>query len=269
MDRETFNEIRDFVYARSGIHLAEHKESMVGARVGKRMRALGFDNPRAYMNYVLEDRGGEEAVRLLDAISTNVTSFLREPRAFEFLRSRIEEWWREGRRKFRFWSAACSTGEEPYSIALTALESSAGNGADLRILATDISTQVLQTAARGIYSEEQVAPLAGDLLIRHFARTLGEGGRPEYQVRAALRDRISFCRLNLSDPPFPMSGPFDVVFCRNVMIYFDLAVRNRLLAETHRLLRPGGFLILGQSEGLAGVTTQLKTVAPSVYRKEE
>jgi chemotaxis protein methyltransferase CheR len=269
MDRKTFDQIREFVYDRSGIHLSEQKESLVSARVGKRMRALGLDDYRTYMNYVLEEEEGREAVHLLDAISTNVTSFFRENKAFNFLKDAIGQWWDDGQRRFRFWSAACSTGEEPYTMAMTALESAAGNGADIRILATDISTQVLQTAMEGVYTQEKVGPISPDLLLKYFDQHACNGEGPAFRAAPALRDRISFCRLNISDPPFPMRGPFDVVFCRNVMIYFDLPVRRRLLGEIHRLLRPGGYLILGQSEGLAGVATKLKTVGPSIYRREE
>ncbi len=266
MDHSTFRKFRDLVYEKSGIHLTEQKEALLCSRVGKRMRALGIENYRDYLHKIVEDDDGEECVQLLDAVSTNVTSFFREPVAFSFLTQEIDRWYEMGQRSFRFWSAACSTGEEPYTIMMTYFASKASNVTDVRVLATDISTRALVAGRTGSYIEEKLNTVPADHKRRWFHREMDDG-ESIYVVSTELRDKVSFNRLNLSDPPFPMKGPFDVVFCRNVMIYFDMRVRENLVMEIHRLLRKDGFLILGQSEGLTGLTVPFKTVRPSIYQK--
>lgn len=267
LDRKTFERFREVVYARSGINLRDGKESLVAARVGKRMRSLGLNCYREYLNAVMEDESGDEVVQLLDAISTNVTSFFREPGHFDFLRERLTEWADAGQRRFRLWSAACSSGEEPYSIAMTMLEALAGyGGIDAKILATDISTKVLARCSAGEYHEDKVKGVPPPQLGRYFDRRR-ESGENVYVVRQELKRPIVFKRLNLSAPPFPMQGPMDVIFCRNVMIYFDNGVRRKLLAEHFRLLKPGGFLMVGHAESLTGMVSEFKTVRPSIYVK--
>lgn len=266
MDPKVFQRFKTLIYERSGISLGDGKETLVSARIGKRMRTLGIDEPREYLQYTLEHEGDGEVIRLLDAISTNFTNFYREPVHFEKLREVAGAWASGGQRKFRVWCAASSTGEEPYTLAITLLETLEGTDSDIRILATDISTRVLEKARNGVYSAEQVKPVPAKEREKHF-----EKRRTEEGVRFHVRDRakgiLSFHRLNLATPPFPMQGPFDVVFCRNVMIYFDNDVRSRLLNEICRLLRPGGYLMVGHAESLAGLVGQLKMVRPSVYFK--
>ncbi len=267
MDRSTFNQFRKIVYEKSGIQLRDGKESLVCARVGKRMRALGMDDYRAYLRHVIKDQSGEEVVLLLDAISTNVTSFFREPEHFDILAEKLEEWLEAGQRRFRLWSAACSSGEEPYSMAMKLQEAIAGyENVNARILATDISTKVLEKCAAGMYRDDKVEPVPRTLRLKYFDHERnGEGS--VYKAREALRRPILFKRLNLSSPPFPMRGPMDVIFCRNVMIYFDNDVRRRLLAEAYRLLRPGGYLMVGHAESLTGMMSPFKSVRPSIYVK--
>lgn len=266
MDRRTFNEFRRIVYERSGINLGERKEALVCSRVGKRMRELGITNHRAYLKYVKEDATGEEMLRFLDAISTNVTSFFRENDHFAFLEDVVSEWVRGGQRRLRIWSAACSSGEEPYSIAITLREAVAQAPVDARILATDISTQVLERAREGVYDEGRVEPVSPQLLARYFER-MNRDGDVYYRVKPSLARMMLFRRVNLSTPPFPMRGPLDVIFCRNVMIYFDQVVRRGLLEEAHRLLRTGGYFLVGHAESLTGVTNAFRNVRPSIYVK--
>lgn len=238
----------------------------MSARMGKRMRVLNLPSHKDYLEYVLADNSGEELVLMLDAISTNVTSFYREPRHFEFLARVVQKWHRAGQRRFRIWCAAASTGEEPYTIAITMLDALGTADVDVRILATDISTRVLQHCVDGIYEEERVEPVPKALRSKYFDKVHRDGG-VMYAARPEVKRLLAFHRLNLSQPPFPMRGPLDVVFCRNVMIYFDNKVRMALLNEVSRLLRPSGHLMVGHAESLTGMMGSLRTVQPSVYVK--
>ncbi|MCP4644245.1 MAG: protein-glutamate O-methyltransferase CheR [bacterium] len=267
VDAKTFEGFRELVYRRSGIALGDQKQALVTARVGKRMKALGIANHRAYLDYVESDSSEQELVHLIDAISTNVTSFFREPDHFDFLREAVQEWASDGQSRFRFWSAASSTGEEPYSIAMTLSDSIDTHRLDVRLLATDISTRVLERCVVGVYDRDRVDTVPTRLRDRFFTK-LRDGGRTtQYAVADGLKEMVRFRRLNLSTMPFPMKGPLDMVFCRNVMIYFDNDLRARLMDEIHRLLKPGGYLLVGHAESLTGILTPFKTVRPSVYVK--
>ena len=266
IDRRTFNKFRRIIYERSGIKLGERKEALVVARVGKRMRALGITDHREYLKYVIEDATEGELVRLLDAVSTNVTSFFREAEHFAFLQDTVSGWVRNGMRRLRIWSAACSSGEEPYSIAIALREAVGQAPMNMRILATDISTEVLEQARSRVYVEERIKPVSAQLRARYFDRV----DRPEgvcYRVKPQLAEMVVLKRLNLSITPFPMRGPLDVVFCRNVMIYFDRLLRQRLLEEIYRLLRTDGYLLVGHAESLTGVSNAFRAVRPSIYLK--
>ncbi len=265
MTDETFRGFRELIYARSGITLGDHKKALVSARVGKRLRALGLSDPAQYLECVRHDDSGQELIQLIDHISTNVTSFYREPVHFEVLSQHLSALREKGQRRFRIWCAAASTGEEPYTIAITAREA-LGKDCDLRILATDISTRVLRTCVEGVYGEQKVATVPGALLHRYFERAR-ENGAVNWRVCEELRALIAFRRLNLAEPPFPMRGPFDAVLCRNVMIYFDDRVRRGLLGEVHRVLAPGGFLMIGHAETLTGLNLPFKPVQPAVYMR--
>jgi chemotaxis protein methyltransferase CheR len=266
MDPSTFNQFRQIICDKSGISLSPGKEALLAARVGKRMRALNIPNYNTYLRFVLNDHSGEELVHLIDVISTNVTGFFREPTHFSFVGRLAAQWLARGRRRFRFWSAASSTGEEPYSLAMTLLETIGQQDVDLRILATDISTRVLQTCEAGLYSQEKIQSVPLPLRDRYFERER-QDRETGYRAKPGLKQVITFRRLNLSVTPFPMQGPFDAIFCRNVMIYFDNRIRATLLDEIHRLLNPGGYLFVGHAESLTGLTSALKTVRPSIYVK--
>jgi chemotaxis protein methyltransferase CheR len=263
MRKREFDALRELIYAQSGITLGEHKQALVVARVGKRMRELRLETHAEYVDHV-QRRGQDEVVHLLDAISTNVTSFLREPIHFELLAQVFARWLAGGQRRFRLWSAACSSGEEPYSMAMTLVEAAGDAAVDLRILATDISTLVLEQAVAGVYRKERVGPIPAQLRQRYFEPARADGS--ELAVTAALRRLVVFRRLNLSQP-LPMHGPLDVIFLRNAMIYFDHAVRQRLVSECHRLLRPEGYLVVGHAENLTGLASGFRAERPSVYVK--
>ncbi len=265
LDDKTFQQFVELIYEKAGIHMGPHKRALVTSRLAKRMRQLGIEDFRTYYERIRQDTTHTELVNLLDAISTNVTEFYRESRHFDLLQELLTKWEAQGQKRFRLWSAACSSGEEPYTIAITA-KRSLNNTSDTRILATDISTQVLEKAQQGEYEEKRLEGVPGQALQRYFSKCRnGAGSR--YKVSEDIRNMITFARLNLSTPPFPMQGPFDVIFCRNVMIYFDNDVRRRLLDEMHRLLKPNGFLMVGHSESLSGILSEFKIVEPAVYRK--
>ena len=266
MDKHTFDQFRKVVYEKSGITLHDGKEALVIARVGKRMRALGMDNFKQYLEMVLNDHTGSEIVQLLDVISTNVTFFFREPPHFDFLAQQIKTMVQAGQSKIRIWCAASSSGEEPYSIAMTFLENSSNFRGDIRILATDISTRVLKLAMEGVYTKEKLEKVPPLLRDRYFEHLKGDTGN-RFGVKGNAKQLIKFARLNLAQTPFPMHGPFDIVFCRNVMIYFDNDIRKKLLDEVYRLLKPGGFLIVGHAESLTGMLCNLKSIKPSIYMK--
>jgi chemotaxis protein methyltransferase CheR len=266
MDQTTFEQFCRIVYEKSGIAINANKIALVTARVGKRMRELGLADDRDYLKLVLDDPDGEEIVHLLDVISTNVTSFFRENAHFDFFADAVCQWYGQGQRRFRFWSAAASTGEEPYSLAMTLLEKMGAGTVDMKILATDISTRALARCTEGVYSKQKLAGIPQPLVNRFF-KLKQEGKRDIFEVRNELRTIVAFTRLNLSKPPFPMQGPMDAIFCRNVMIYFDNAVRKKLLSECYRLLKPDGYLFVGHAESLTGLLSGFKAVMPSVYVK--
>ncbi|TLM70158.1 MAG: protein-glutamate O-methyltransferase CheR [Actinobacteria bacterium] len=259
----TFEALRDIVYASSGIVLTPRKEALLCARVGRRMRALGVRDYDAYLDRV--DGDPTEVVNLIDTVSTNVTSFFRESRHFEVVADQAAAWYAAGQRRFRFWSAACSTGEEPYSLAI-ALAERLPHDADVRILATDISTRVLAAAADAAYTSERTDVIDPDVRRRWFDRT-STGAGVVWRPKARIRETVLFRRVNLAAPPYPLRGPLDAVFCRNVMIYFDAEVRSGILAEAERLLRPGGLLVLGHAESLTRAHHAFRHFRPSVYRR--
>lgn len=263
MDSKTFDRFRKIVYEQSGISLGPNKEALVSARLGKRMRALHIGEYDEYLRYVTEDESGAEVVSLVDAISTNVTSFFREASHFDFLSDVFSGWLGEGQRRFRFWSAASSSGEEPFSMAITLLEALKGQDADVRILATDISTKMLDRCRQGTYRGDKLDGVPPVLRERYFHRN----GNGECTAKQRMKNMLLFRRLDLSTPPFPMRGPLDIIFCRNVMIYFDNTTRRRLLEEMFRLLKRGGYLIVGHAESLTAMMSEFKSVRPSIYVK--
>lgn len=268
MDPKTYQHLRALAYEKAGIDLGPSKETLVAARVGKRMRALDLPHEEAYCDFLAADESGREMVHFLDAISTNFTSFFREADHFEALKDLVRPKMTAGQRRFRFWSAACSSGEEPYTMAMTLAEVLDRPGIDWRILASDISTRVLATATEGVYREDQVRTVPSHLRNRYFLHRHGIPAEEDlYRVSPSLKDRVTFRRINLSTPPVPMNGPMDAVFCRNVMIYFDTRVRQGLVSEIERMLCPGGLLFISHTETLTGVRTGLVLVSPSVYVK--
>ncbi|MCP4502324.1 MAG: protein-glutamate O-methyltransferase CheR [Deltaproteobacteria bacterium] len=263
MEARVFSRFQNLAYTHAGIALKEGKEALVTGRVRKRMEALGIDNHKGYLDVLEADPSGLEMLSFLDVISTNFTSFFREPAHFDHLKTHIRGLKAKGQRRFRIWCAAASSGEEPYTLAMVMNEVLGANG-DYKILATDISTSVIEKCKKGVYSAESVLKIPTTYRSRSFDKE-GRGDDASYIVKEELRKHIVFKLLNLNHPPFPMKGPLDAIFCRNVMIYFDTPVRQRLITDFERLICPGGLVIVGQSETLTGVSHGFKTVCPSVY----
>ncbi len=267
MKTETFNQIRSIVYKESGISLGEHKLALVQARVNKRVMALKMGDPEEYLKYLTSEGGHTELVQLLDVISTNTTHFFRESIHFKFFINQLKEWHDQGQKKFRIWCAASSSGEEPYTLAMSMKEALGhDHQVDIKLLATDISTDILRKAKSGTYSEEKMIEVPKNLLIKYFLK-IKKDGNVYYEASPALKNMISFKRLNLSTPPFPMKGPLDFIFCRNVMIYFDNIVRQNLIDDCYRLLKKNGYFIVGHSESLNAIRSSFKAIQPSVYLK--
>jgi len=263
----TFRRLRDLIYERSGICLGENKLALVKSRISKRMRQLNLYSVEDYLDKITGDKSGGELQILLDAISTNVTSFYRESHHFELLRDTIKEWVNNGQRTFRCWSTACSTGQEPYTLGIELLEAIGRNKIDIKILATDLAPSVLKEGLRGLYASEKLEPVPKHLRLKYFSRVKRDGA-DWYAIGDRVRDMVLFRQFNLTAFPYPLRGPLDVIFCRNVMIYFDHPIRKKIISELLRLLRPGGLLFVGQAETLSGMSEGFRTMRPSVYRKE-
>ncbi|HOD13786.1 MAG TPA: protein-glutamate O-methyltransferase CheR [Spirochaetota bacterium] len=266
---DEFNLIKDVIYRESGIRLTEMKKALVQARLMKRLRELKLPDYREYCHF-LTNNYDREIINLINCITTNKTDFFREPKHFEFLQEvALPELEHSGRKRITIWSAGCSTGAEPYTIAITLREYFAGRSMpEVKILATDIDTQVLRRGEEGIYSYNEVDTINIELLRRYFKRGTGEN-EGFFKVKDSVQNMISFRRLNLLDDTYPMKGRFDIIFCRNVIIYFDTASRNRLFEKFHACLSDDGYLIMGHSETLAGMTTRFRFVGHTIYRKVE
>jgi chemotaxis protein methyltransferase CheR len=265
MEKAVFDKFRSLIFDTCGIFLTEQKEALVSARISKRMRALTLSDYSQYFHHVLADESGAELSELVNAISTNVTHFFREARHFEFLGEFVRERSLAGQRELRIWCAACSSGEEPYTIAMSALEAMA-KPMRLQIVASDISTKVLQMAKFGVYREQDVRNVPTPLLKRYFQKGVGRA-EALYRIKQELRELVSFRQINLSTPPYPVEKELDAIFCRNVMIYFNHDLRRSLVHHFEQMIRPSGYLFVGMAESLTGIHKNLSTVEPSVYRK--
>ncbi|MGB6947139.1 MAG: protein-glutamate O-methyltransferase CheR [Bryobacteraceae bacterium] len=269
---QEFRQIADLAYQRFGLDLKRGKEALVAARLGKKLRKLGFATFAEYHRHVLADSTGEALIELIDALTTNHTSFLRERAHFEFLARAVNEEFREVS-TLRVWSAACSSGEEPYSIAMCLAEAMGKPGMgkpaarQFHILATDISTRVLDAARRGVYAASRFDDVPEGWRRSHLLRGQGES-QGFFKVKPALAQHIEFARLNLIEP-FPQRGLFHVIFCRNVMMYFDKGTQQDIVQRLSGCLERGGYLFVGHSESLTGVEHGLHYVRPATYRNQK
>ena len=271
LTRGQFGRIRGLVERLSGIHLSPDKRELVRARLRRRLRELRLSDFDDYLQLVAADRSGRELETMLDLVATHLTGFFREPEHFECLRRELAARVRTSAhpRRVRVWSAGCATGEEAYSLAITLREAlPAAEAWDARILATDLAARGLAVARRGIYPADRVAEVPASLRTRYFEPSGGDGGDADgtFAVRAEARAPITFARLNLVEA-WPMRGPFDAIFCRNVMIYFDRRTQRGIVQRFGEILAHNGLLFLGHSESLTGSHPRLRYVQPSVYRR--
>lgn len=272
IETDDYEFIRRLVYARSRINLGPDKTELVCSRVNKRLRALRLPGYREYCELLRSVEGEDEMTDLLDVISTNVTDFFREPEHMRHLAEAVLPEWQKARagrpaETFRVWSAASSSGEEPYTLAIVLAEFFREQPAqDWRVLGSDISTRMLDRAREGIYRQERVKLPRPEWLARYFQRGTGDF-EGFCRVKPALRERVSFRHQNLMDWPYPFTERFHVVFCRNVMIYFDRPTQEQLVARLKDQLVPGGHLFVGHSESLVGLEHGMKCVRPSIYRR--
>jgi len=257
--------ISELAHAEFGIELGPGKEQLVAARIGKLMRHLCFSNFRDFYKHLQADHTGQYLIQLIDSLTTNHTSFFREQAHFDFLVNPICSQWASSR-PMRIWSAACSSGEEPYTIALIASEHFRARREALpHILASDISTRALETARNGAYPAQRLQHAMVPWLRKHLLR--GEGHWDGwYRMRPEIIDMVDFQRINLVQS-WPDIGRFDVIFCRNVMIYFSHQTQTQLVNRLAECLQPGGYLFVGHSETLTGIQHGLQHVQPAIYRK--
>jgi chemotaxis protein methyltransferase CheR len=264
-----FKRLREIVHVRTGIALSEAKRELVYGRLARRLRKLNLNSFAEYCQLV-ENTDSAELQELTNAITTNLTSFFREGYHFEQLAKEAlpySEAKRAGTRRLRLWSAGCSTGEEPYSLAIVLREALAHLPSwDIKLLATDIDSKVVATAAEGVYAAERFKGVPSERVRNWFQPA---AGRPGFSAAAdELKQLITFKQLNLLDP-WPMKGPFDIIFCRNVVIYFDKDTQRKLFDRMADLQEPGGWLFIGHSENLLNVTRRYKLVGRTVYRRME
>jgi chemotaxis protein methyltransferase CheR len=272
-DRE-FSIFSTFIYDLAGIKMPPAKKIMLEARLQKRLKALGIPTFKEYGDYVFSQEGRDsEMVHLIDVVTTNKTDFFREPGHFDFmvktaLPNILKARGGASREPVRIWSAGCSTGEEPYTLAMVLSEfASERPNFQAAITASDICTQVLQTAKTGIYPEDRTDPIPLNLKKKYLMRSR-EKTKSLVRISPSLRSLVTFRRINFMDNDLGISEKMDIIFCRNVVIYFDKPTQQTLMRKFHKQLKPGGYLFIGHSESLNGLDVDFKPVASTVYRKE-
>lgn len=268
LEDHDFNRLRDIVYKEAGIKLSDVKKILMQSRLMKRLRELRLDSFGDYYDYLIENYN-EEKINFINLITTNKTDFFRENDHFEFMKNVVlPEYQRRGMKEIRIWSAGCSTGEEPYTIAMVTREFFGTNKSpEILILATDIDTQVLQKAKNGIYSEDHLATVDPKYLKKYFVTEKNEDDDVYYRVCDSLKESVYFRRLNLLQDEYPMQKKFDIIFCRNVIIYFDRDTQRKLFAKYYNYLKDDGYLLIGHSENITSITDQFVLAGRTIYRK--
>ena len=272
MSDEDYLLFAKMIYDLSGIDLGDNKKELVKARLAKRMRALGLRNFSDYFDNLKRDKSGEELIEMLNVISTNVTSFFRERQHFDYMtKVALPEIMgrkkKSGAKKIRIWSAASSTGEEVCTLLFVLAEYlQTLSGWDIKVLGTDISTKALAAAEIGAYSLQKLNEIPPAVQAKYVERCI-QGNEQCFKIKDYLSDLAVFRRLNLMDQTYPFQGKFDIIFCRNVMIYFDKETQGRLVNKMCRYLDDNGFLFIGHSESLLNLQTGLTTMAPAVFKK--
>lgn len=268
----SFARFARYITGELGIKMPQTKLALVQSRLLRRVRELRLQSIEQYAEYFFASSGAEEREHFINAVTTNKTDFFREPQHFAFLTDVVlPEWGRASRgvRRFKAWSAGCSSGEEPYTLAMVLAEyARRQSGFDFAILGTDISTTVLARAREGVYSQSQILPVPPEIRKKYLLRGRNRA-EPLARVIPELRRRVSFHQLNFMEGDYGIRDTFDVIFFRNVMIYFDRSTQEAVINRICRNLAPGGYLFAGHSESLAGLDIPLRPVATSIYRKTE
>ena len=263
LTQEQFDLIRKLIFDAAGITIADHKQQLVHNRISKRLKDLGLPSFDAYIQYVMSDRKTDEMGNLINALTTNVTHFFRENHHFEQLREHVLQQNSNITGPVKIWSAGCSIGAEPYSIAMKLVDLTSIR---TKILATDIDTKALNYARDAIYSAHKVKGL-DDTIVQKFFKPERKSGEDAYLLKQSIRNRVSFNYFNLNDKSWPMAGPFHHIFCRNVLIYFNRDKQREFLTKMVNLLAPEGYLYLGHSEHSAMDDFDLKIVGQTIYQK--
>lgn len=269
LSARNFEILAKFIYDYSGIKMPPTKRTMLEGRLRKRLRHTGAASLDDYCDYLFKRDGLKaETIHLIDCVTTNKTDFFREPNHFDFMvRSALPGFAADGVRTIRIWSSACSTGAEPYTIAMLLADFARRNEVvDYKILATDLSTDVLRKAHAGVYSQELLQPVPAELMRRYVTRSI-DPSRREMRIVPFLRAKVGFARFNLMDQTYAVGEPFHMIFCRNVLIYFDKQTQGHVLRELCKNLLPGGYLFIGHSESIAGIDLPVRQVANTVFKK--
>ncbi|MEM7183337.1 MAG: protein-glutamate O-methyltransferase CheR [Spirochaetota bacterium] len=275
LEEKEFTYLKDIVYKETGIFLAAHKRIMLQSRLNIRLRINKIVNFEKYVHELKSSPSfyQKEILEIINRVTTNKTDFFRENHHFEYLKNKyLPEVERNTRqtyspKKLRFWCSACSTGEEPYSLAIVLREFFQGkSGWDIKIYASDIDTNVLQTASEGVYKQDRMATIRRDLLAKYFVEN-NDSESKTYTAKADLKSLIQFQKLNLLQSPLPIHEKIDVIFCRNVIIYFDKPTQQKLFAEISRVMQKNGILIIGHSETLFGISDNFKFLGQTIYQK--
>lgn len=264
---DDFKTIVNLVKDTAGIQLGDHKRDMVYGRLVRRLRELKYQSFSQYLDFLHGDSGEDELIHFVNAITTNLTKFFREEHHFEHLKNYIQSLIQAKHKRIRIWSAGCSSGAEPYSIAMTILEALGGDASqvDIKVLATDIDTNMLATASNGVYPASMLEQIPEALQKKYTLRT-SEGGIEQFTMVDKAKELIRFNQLNLLKE-WPMKGPFDVIFCRNVVIYFSKDTQRQLFERYANLLASHGILYIGHSESLFGVSDRFELQGRTIYRK--
>lgn len=272
LDDKIFAQLGEFITARTGIRMPASKRLMMESRLRKRLRANGLNSFKAYLDFLFKSGEGErEQTHLLDALTTNKTDFFREPGHFDFLVDKAlpelrQRWGLSRQNPLRIWSAGCSSGEEVYTLAMVCSEESDKKGAfSYELLGTDISTEILQKASRAVYTEDRVIPVPESMKKKYLLRSR-DPSKGLVRIAPEMRRHASFGLLNLMDKEFRLPHQFHIIFCRNVMIYFDRPTQEALINRFCRHLVPGGWLFIGHSESMNGMSVPLDQIVPTVYK---
>ena len=270
LSKRNFEALSRYIYDYSGIKMPVTKITMLEGRLRRRLRATGIPTLDAYCDYLFKNNGlATESTYLIDAVTTNKTDFFREPKHFEYMeRTALAEMLAAGHTRLRVWSSACSTGAEPYTLAMVLQEfANTNRDFDYHVLATDLSTDVLEVARRGIYPRDMIMPVVSRDLQQKYVMVPRSRERTDLRISPRLRAKVGFARMNLMDENYPVGDPMHMIFCRNVLIYFDKPTQAKVLSRLCQCLRPGGYLFVGHSESVTGITLPVKQVANTVFRK--